>query len=75
MSKVRLDLRFGSAGVPGGGSFNLKPAAPAAWWPSQRMIYYVTVRDSAGRTRHAWVRCGGYFLGMLSDNMDVRWED
>jgi hypothetical protein len=47
------------------------------FWTSGKgqMIYYVTVRDPSGRTRHAWVRCGGYFLGMLSDNMDVKWED
>ena len=47
------------------------------FWTSgkSQMVYYVTVRDPAGRTRHAWVRCGGYFLGMLSDNMDVKWED
>jgi hypothetical protein len=40
-----------------------------------QMVYFVTVRDSGGHTRHAWVRCGGSFLGMLSDTIDVRWED
>ncbi|HXX92757.1 MAG TPA: hypothetical protein VEN81_03935, partial [Planctomycetota bacterium] len=47
------------------------------FWTSTKgqMIYYVTVQDSAGRVRHAWVRCGGYVLGMLSDNFEVSWED
>jgi hypothetical protein len=40
-----------------------------------QMVYYVTVQDAKGRTRRAWVRCGGWFLGMMSDHMDVEWDD
>jgi hypothetical protein len=35
----------------------------------------VTVKDHRGRVRRAWVRCGGWFLGMMSDHMDVEWDD
>ena len=38
-------------------------------------VFYVTVMDGDGRTRHAYVRVGGFFLGLFSNNVDVRWED
>ncbi len=38
-------------------------------------VYYVTVEDQAGKVRSGYVRCGGKMLGMLSDNVDVRWDD
>ena len=38
-------------------------------------IYHVTVRDTAGRVRHAYVRCGGWFLGLFSDAVTVKWTD
>jgi hypothetical protein len=41
---------------------------------SQR-VYRVTIRDNAGLTRNADVRCGSWFSGMLSDDLDVRWRD
>lgn len=37
-------------------------------------VYRVIVEDSAGNIRKAYVRCGGYFLGMLSNRVDVRWD-
>lgn len=40
-----------------------------------QVVYYVAVRDSAGNPHSGWVRCGGYFLGLLSDNVDVHWDD
>lgn len=47
------------------------------FWTSTKdqVVYYVTVEDEEGRQRNGWVRCGGYFLGLLSDNVEVRWED
>jgi hypothetical protein len=39
------------------------------------MVYYVTVRDGQMRQRHAWLRVGGWFLGLLSDEVTVEWED
>jgi hypothetical protein len=31
--------------------------------------------EPVGRRRKAWVRCGGWFLGMLSDNVEVAWDE
>jgi hypothetical protein len=48
---------------------------PFFWTSSKgQMVYYVTVKDSEGTIRRGWVRCGGWFLGMLSDNVEVRWD-
>ena len=37
-------------------------------------VYHVTLSDKQGRTRRAWVRCGGQRLGMLCEYVEVRWE-
>ena len=38
-------------------------------------VYRVTVRDDNGRRRRGWVRCGGWFFGLLSNKTDVRWDE
>ena len=38
-------------------------------------VYYVTIRDQVGNVRHAYLRCGGWFLGLLSDAVAVEWVD
>lgn len=38
-------------------------------------VYYVRIRDRQGVERAGWVRCGGWFLGLMSDKAEVRWED
>jgi hypothetical protein len=47
------------------------------FWSTSRgqSVYFVTIRDGDGHVRTGWVRCGGFFLGMLSDNTEVRWDD
>jgi hypothetical protein len=47
------------------------------FWTSSRgqTVYYVTVEDREGKRRSGWVRCGGWLLGLLSDNVEVRWDD
>jgi hypothetical protein len=40
-----------------------------------KALYHVTVRNSAGDVRSAYVHCGGWFLGLLSDHVDVEWDD
>jgi hypothetical protein len=35
----------------------------------------VSLKDLDGHVRTGFVRCGGYWLGMLSDDVDVRWDD
>ena len=48
---------------------------PFFWTSSKdQVVYYVTVEDQEGRKRKGWVRCGGYFFGLLSDNVEVRWD-
>jgi hypothetical protein len=47
------------------------------FWTSSRgqTVYYVTVEDVQGNQRHGWVRCGSWLFGLLSDNVEVRWQD
>jgi hypothetical protein len=47
------------------------------FWTSSRgqTVYYVTVESAAGRPRTGWVRCGGWWFGLLSDKAEVRWEN
>jgi hypothetical protein len=48
---------------------------PFFWTSSKdQVVYYVTVEDEQGRIRNGWVRCGGYFFGLLSDNVEVQWD-
>jgi len=37
-------------------------------------VYRVVVRDDTGRTRSGYVRCGSRWVGMLSDQIEVRWD-
>lgn len=49
---------------------------PFFWTSSKNQtVYYVTVEDAHGQQRKGWVRCGGWFLGLLSDNVDVAWDE
>jgi hypothetical protein len=48
---------------------------PFFWTSSKgQTVYYVTVRDHEGNIRTGWVRCGSWWLGLLSDKTEVRWE-
>jgi hypothetical protein len=38
-------------------------------------INRVTVEDEQGRRRTGWVRCGGWFWGLLSDATEAHWDD
>lgn len=49
-----------------GGSFN---------WNCNRPIYFIQVRDREGNVRDGWVRCGSFWLGLLSSKTEVRWKD
>ncbi len=49
---------------------------PFFWTSSKgQTVYYVTVEDRAGHRRNGWVRCGGWFLGLLSNDVEVRWDE
>jgi hypothetical protein len=47
------------------------------FWTSltHQTVYYVKVRDPDGTIRTGWVRCGSWWLGLMSDKAEVRWED
>ena len=46
------------------------------FWTSTKgqAVYHVVIEDSAGGSRSGWVRCGGWWFGLLSDNVEVRWD-
>ena len=48
---------------------------PFFWTTSKgQTVYRVTVRDKAGHIQEGWVRCGSWWLGLLSPQVDVRWD-
>ena len=38
-------------------------------------VYHVTLQDTTGRIRSGWVRCGGWWAGLFTNKVDVKWED
>jgi len=49
---------------------------PFFWTTSKgQTVYYVKVRDPEGNVRTGWVRCGSWWLGLMSDKTEVRWEN
>jgi hypothetical protein len=49
---------------------------PFFWTTSKgQTVYYVVVLDSAGNKRRGWVRCGSWWFGLLSDKVEVRWDE
>ncbi|BCU76301.1 hypothetical protein llg_10160 [Luteolibacter sp. LG18] len=46
------------------------------WFTSSKsqLVYRITVRDRDGSVRHGWARCGGWFFGLLEDDVEVRWD-
>ena len=48
---------------------------PFFWSSKSQEVYYVTIRTPNNRLRRGWVRCGGWFLGLLSDDAEVRWDE
>jgi hypothetical protein len=49
---------------------------PYLWTSAKgQTVYYVLIEDSVGDQRNGWVRCGGWWFGLLSDEVEVRWDD
>ena len=49
---------------------------PFFWTTSKgQTVYRVTIEDVAGRQRSGYVRCGSWMGGLLSDKVQVRWDD
>ena len=48
---------------------------PFLWNSSKNQtVYWVKTRDRLGYERNGWVRCGSYWWGLWSDQVEVRWE-
>ncbi len=37
-------------------------------------VFYVRIRNPGGQERSGWVRLGNWWLGLLSDQVEERWE-
>ena len=49
---------------------------PFFWTTSKgQAIYYVTVRTPDGQQKQGWVRCGGWIMGVLTNQSEVRWDE
>jgi hypothetical protein len=49
---------------------------PFFWSSSNnQIIYHVTIQDAYGNIHRGWVRCGTYFWGAWTDELDVRWDE
>jgi hypothetical protein len=46
------------------------------WWRTGKgqEVFRITVRDSSGQVRRGYARVGGWFMGMLSDQVNVEWD-
>ena len=47
------------------------------FWTSTKgqTVYRVVLEDPDGNKRSGWVRCGSWWFGLLSDKVEVRWDD
>jgi hypothetical protein len=47
------------------------------WWAlgSNYAVYRVTVSKGKGKQRWGWLCFGGWFWGLASGTVDVRWDD
>src|SRR5947209_2918551 len=39
------------------------------------VVYRIRVQDRQGNHRGGWVRCGHWLWGVLSDSVEVRWDN
>ena len=49
---------------------------PFLWTSTNgQTVYYVVVENSRGKRRSGWVRCGDWCVGLLSDEVEVCWDN
>jgi hypothetical protein len=49
---------------------------PFFWSTSDgQRVYRVTVQDPEGRVGNGYVRCGGYWRGLFTDQVEARWDN
>ena len=46
---------------------------PFLWSGRGQAVYRVEIRDERG-DRSGWVRCGSWWLGVLVDQVEVKWD-
>ncbi len=47
------------------------------FWTSSRgqTVYRFTILDAQNRRRSGWARCGSWMWGLMSPQIEVRWDD
>jgi hypothetical protein len=47
------------------------------FWSSSKgqAVYRVEILDEQAGRRKGWVRCGGWWLGVFADQVEVKWDD
>ena len=48
---------------------------PYRWSGRGQAVYRVEVRDERGNQRKVWVRCGGWWAGVLGDKVEARFDE
>jgi hypothetical protein len=49
---------------------------PFVWaWLGHAVVFWVVLEDREHRRRSGWVKCGRYWGGLLSNNVEVAWQD
>jgi hypothetical protein len=41
---------------------------------NSQAVYSITVQTDDGQIRSGWTRCGGWWVGLLSDKVEVYWD-
>ena len=47
---------------------------PFLWSGRGQTVYRVGVQDERGFERRGWVRCGSWWLGLITDQVEVKWD-
>ncbi|QDU62849.1 hypothetical protein Pan216_37210 [Planctomycetes bacterium Pan216] len=49
---------------------------PFFWTTSKnQVVYRIVVADGDGQHWQGWARCGGYWSGLFSNEVQVKWDD
>jgi len=48
---------------------------PFCWSARGQTVYRVRVVEKSGLEREGWVRCGSFWGGVMTDKVEVRWDD
>jgi hypothetical protein len=47
---------------------------PYFWASKGQVIFRFSARDTVGRIRSGYARCGGFWLGIFTEQVDVSWD-